>query len=153
MLHHVELWVPDLERAVASWGWLLTALGYQPFQDWPGGRSWRAGHTYIVVEQSPALTAGRHERCRPGLNHLAFHVASTARLDELTDDAQRRGWQLMFATVIPTRAATSTMRPTWKTTTASRWSLSRRIRREPQAIAGSGLRRPEPAAICRRQAA
>jgi len=97
MLHHVELWVPDLERAAGSWGWLLAALGYQPFQDWPGGRSWRAGHTYIVVEQSPAMTAGRHERCRPGLNHLAFHVASTARLDELTADAQRRGWQLMFA--------------------------------------------------------
>jgi hypothetical protein len=43
MLHHVELWVPDLDRAVASWGWLLTALGYQPFQDWPGGRSGTAG--------------------------------------------------------------------------------------------------------------
>ena len=26
-LHHVELWVPDLGRAVASWGWLLTELG------------------------------------------------------------------------------------------------------------------------------
>ena len=52
MLHHVELWVPDLDRAVASWGWLLTALGYQPFQDWPGGRSWRAGPTYLVVEHS-----------------------------------------------------------------------------------------------------
>jgi catechol 2,3-dioxygenase-like lactoylglutathione lyase family enzyme len=96
-LHHVELWVPDLDRAVASWGWLLTALGYQLFQDWPGGRSWRAGPTYIVVEQSPALTADRHERCRPGLNHLAFHVATQARLDELTDAAQRHGWRLLFA--------------------------------------------------------
>jgi catechol 2,3-dioxygenase-like lactoylglutathione lyase family enzyme len=89
MLHHVELWVPDLERAVISWGWLLTALGYQLFQDWPGGRSWRAGHTYVVIEQSPALTADRHDRCRPGLNHLAFHVAGTVRL--------RHGWRLMFA--------------------------------------------------------
>jgi catechol 2,3-dioxygenase-like lactoylglutathione lyase family enzyme len=96
-LHHVELWVPDLDRAVASWGWLLTALGYQLFQDWPEGRSWRAGPTYIVIEQSPALTADRHERCRPGLNHLAFHVATPARLDELADAAQRHGWRLMFA--------------------------------------------------------
>lgn len=24
----MELWVPDLDRAAASWGWLLTALGY-----------------------------------------------------------------------------------------------------------------------------
>lgn len=96
-LHHVELWVPDLDRAVASWGWLLTALGYQPFQDWPDGRSWRAGDTYIVVEQSPAITAASQDRCRPGLNHLAFHVATRASLDELTESAQRHGWQLMFA--------------------------------------------------------
>ena len=29
MLHHVTLWVPDLERAEASWTWLLTRLGYE----------------------------------------------------------------------------------------------------------------------------
>jgi catechol 2,3-dioxygenase-like lactoylglutathione lyase family enzyme len=96
-LHHVELWVPDFGRAVASWGWLLAALGYQQFQDWPGGRSWRAEDTYIVIEQSPALTSDRHDRCRPGLNHLAFHVATSARLDELTAEALRHGWRLMFA--------------------------------------------------------
>jgi hypothetical protein len=59
MIHHVELWVPNLDRAIVSWGWLLTSLGYRLYQDWPGGRSWGAGHTYIVVEQSPARTAGR----------------------------------------------------------------------------------------------
>ena len=96
-LHHVELWVPDLDRAVASWGWLLASLGYKPFQDWPAGQSWRSGPTYIVVEQSPARTALRHDRCRPGMNHLAFHVATPAMLDELTADAQRNGWRLMFA--------------------------------------------------------
>src|SRR5215471_17297116 len=52
-IHHIEFWVPDLDRAVASWGWLLDELGYQPFGHWPGGRSWRAGTTYIVLEQSP----------------------------------------------------------------------------------------------------
>jgi len=95
-LHHVELWVPDFGRAAASWGWLLTALGYTQFQDWPGGRSWRLGSTYVVVEQSPALTAGQHERCRPGLNHLAFHVATRAGVDELTAGARQHGWSLMF---------------------------------------------------------
>jgi hypothetical protein len=28
-LHHVELWVPDLGRAVRSFGWLLESLGYE----------------------------------------------------------------------------------------------------------------------------
>ena len=73
-LHHVELWVPDLGRAVREWGWLLGQLGYESFQDWPDGRSWRFGGTYLVVEQSPAMTAGGHDRLRPGLNHLAFHA-------------------------------------------------------------------------------
>jgi hypothetical protein len=31
-LHHVELWVPDLARAAAEWGWLLGELGYEAFQ-------------------------------------------------------------------------------------------------------------------------
>ena len=33
--------MPDLGRAIASWGWLLGELGYEQFQDWPDGRSWR----------------------------------------------------------------------------------------------------------------
>ncbi|GAB3850946.1 VOC family protein [Dactylosporangium cerinum] len=96
MLHHVELWVPDLDRAVRSWGWLLGELGWTQFQDWPAGRSWRLGATYLVVEQSPALTADRHERCRPGLNHLAFHVDDRERLDAIVGAAGGHGWSLLF---------------------------------------------------------
>src|SRR4051794_9830344 len=82
-IHHVELWVPDLPRAVAEWGWLLAQLGYTPFQHWSAGRSWRHGHTYVVVEQSPELSAGDHDRLRPGLNHLAFHAGARGHLDEI----------------------------------------------------------------------
>ena len=96
MLHHVELWVPDLDRAKATWGWLLEQLGYTQYQDWPDGRSWRHGATYIVVEQSPDLTATHHERCRPGLNHLAFHASDRERVDKLTAAAKDHGWTLLF---------------------------------------------------------
>lgn len=96
-LHHVELWVPDLERAKAHWGWLLTTLGYEQFQDWPAGRSWRRGATYIVVEQSPALSAAGHDRLRPGLNHLAFHAGTRTDVDAAVQDAEANGWTLLFA--------------------------------------------------------
>ncbi len=97
-LHHVELWVPDLARAETEWGWLLGELGYRmEDQDWPAGRSWHLGTTYIVVEQSPDLTADRHERRRPGLNHLAFHAGNADRVDVLTKQAPSHGWELMFA--------------------------------------------------------
>jgi hypothetical protein len=43
LLHHVELWVPDLSRSERSWGWLLTRLGAEPFRSWEHGRSWRSG--------------------------------------------------------------------------------------------------------------
>ncbi|MFI8425790.1 VOC family protein [Streptomyces sp. NPDC085479] len=95
-LHHVELWVPDLGRAVASLGWLLEELGHEPYQSWGAGRSWRLGPTYLVVEESPALTADRHDRRRPGLNHLAFHVEDTATVEKLTADAAAHGWHLLF---------------------------------------------------------
>ncbi|MFF5495257.1 VOC family protein [Streptomyces aquilus] len=96
MLHHVELWVPDLERAVTSWGWLLERLGWEPYQNWEAGRSWRTGETYVVLEQSPALTGDHHDRMRPGLNHLAFHVPSRTELDALVTEAARHGWTLLF---------------------------------------------------------
>jgi catechol 2,3-dioxygenase-like lactoylglutathione lyase family enzyme len=96
MLHHVELWVPDLPRAVASWGWLLASLGYTEFRDWSAGRSWRSGETYIVVERSPALSADTYDRLRPGLNHLAFHAGDPAAVDRLTADAPAHGWSLLF---------------------------------------------------------
>jgi len=96
LLHHVELWVPDLHRAERSWGWLLTALGAEPFQSWPHGRSWRKGAVYVVIEQSPDLTDGEHDRRRPGLNHLAFHAGTPARLDELVREAPAHGWTLLF---------------------------------------------------------
>jgi catechol 2,3-dioxygenase-like lactoylglutathione lyase family enzyme len=95
-LHHVELWVPDLQRAVASWGWLLIGLGYSPFQDWAAGRSWVLGSTYIVVEQSPDLSTSDHDRRRPGLNHLAFHVGSRVSVDTLVEQAGEHGWRLLF---------------------------------------------------------
>ncbi|WP_249714942.1 VOC family protein [Rhizomonospora bruguierae] len=95
-LHHVEVWVPDLAGARHSWGWLLAELGWQPFQDWANGCSWRQGETYIVVEQSPALAGRVHERLAPGVNHLAFHAGPPARVDALVAVAPGYGWSLMF---------------------------------------------------------
>ena len=81
LLHHVELWVPDLRRTTASWGWLLEELGYQAFQCWDDGISFRLGPTYLVFERSPDLEAGPHQRTRAGLNHLAFHAGNRASVE------------------------------------------------------------------------
>ncbi|GGZ75015.1 VOC family protein [Streptomyces echinoruber] len=101
MLHHIELWVPDLARAVREWGWLLTRLGGRPYQEWEHGRSWRLGGTYLVVEQSPAMSGERHDRMRPGLNHLAFHAGSRGDVDTLSAAAPAHGWHPLFADRYP----------------------------------------------------
>jgi catechol 2,3-dioxygenase-like lactoylglutathione lyase family enzyme len=100
-LHHIELWVPDLPRARREWGWLLGELGYTQFQDWEHGRSWRSGGTYLVIEQSPALTASDHDRLRPGMNHLAFYAGSQASVDALTTAGPAHGWLLLFPEAHP----------------------------------------------------
>jgi catechol 2,3-dioxygenase-like lactoylglutathione lyase family enzyme len=96
-LHHIEVWVPNLTRSEASWGWLLGELGYKPDHEWPEGKSWRAGPTYIVLEQSPHRVAGRHDRCRPGVNHLAFHVSSREGVDAFAENAPHYGWRLLYS--------------------------------------------------------
>ena len=70
-------------RALGSLGWLLETLGYAVSQSWDSGHSWLLGPTYLVLEQSPALSADRYDRCRPGLNHLAFHVEDAATVERL----------------------------------------------------------------------
>ncbi|MFC8147171.1 VOC family protein [Streptomyces paradoxus] len=101
MLHHIELWVPDLPRAVRAWGWLLGRLGCRPYQEWEQGRSWWLGSAYLVLEQSPAMSAAGHDRMRPGLNHLAFHAGSPARVDALAAEAPAHGWRPLFADRYP----------------------------------------------------
>ena len=100
-LHHVELWVPDFARAAEQWGWLLANLGYEAFQSWPKGGSWKQGATYIVLEESPDLSARSHQRTAPGLNHLAFHAGSPEQVDLLSAAALEHGWKSLFAEKYP----------------------------------------------------
>ncbi|WP_242089533.1 VOC family protein [Curtobacterium sp. DN_7.5] len=94
-LHHVELRVADLDRAVAAWGWLLGELGYEPYQRWDDGQSWIAGGTYVVIEAAPL--DGVHDRRRPGLSHLAFHAGTTADVERLWRAAPAHGWAQLYA--------------------------------------------------------
>lgn len=97
-VHHVEIWVPDLSRALTSWGWVLARLGWKDGDSWPGGHIWIAPDgSYLVAEQSPAMSAPEHDRLRPGMNHLALNAASRAEVDSIVAEAAGHGWTLMFA--------------------------------------------------------
>jgi catechol 2,3-dioxygenase-like lactoylglutathione lyase family enzyme len=81
-IHHVEIHVSDLPRSVAFRGWLLERLGYRGYQDWPEGRSWRLGESYIVLVRTRApYRHVAYRRGGTGLNHIAFHAGSRAEVD------------------------------------------------------------------------
>lgn len=97
MLHHIELYVSDLQKSRGFYEFLLLRLGYELYQDWPQGFSMKIAEHYIVFVQTPAdfLEAGYH-RCRTGLNHLAFYGGSRESVVQLRKDLLARGVKLLY---------------------------------------------------------
>ena len=97
MLHHLTLWVPDVERAEASWSWLLGQLDYslEPPSNGVVVLRHPEGPT-VALEQSSDMVPGMlYSRMRPGVNHMAFTVPPTASLDEIVAGAQENGWSAL----------------------------------------------------------
>jgi catechol 2,3-dioxygenase-like lactoylglutathione lyase family enzyme len=97
VLHHLTLWVPDLERAEASWSWLLGELDYQ--RDASVERVALFRHdsgVAVVLERSPDMVPGMlYSRMRPGLNHLAFRMRSAELLADIAAAAGEHGWSTL----------------------------------------------------------
>ncbi|WP_404291188.1 VOC family protein [Glutamicibacter arilaitensis] len=96
MLHHLELWVADLSASTGSLGWLLLRLGFDVESTWASGVSYRHQEFYIVLESGPNVIDAPHQRCAPGMNHLAFHAGSREQVEALTAEALDHGFTLMF---------------------------------------------------------
>jgi len=96
-IHHVELYVSNLERSSVFWGWLLSELGYNVFQSWSTGISYKLGHTYIVFVQTEEkfLNNGYHRK-RTGLNHLAFHVESEEFINRIKQKLIEKGVTILY---------------------------------------------------------
>ena len=94
MLHHLTLWVPDIDRARTSWTWLLTELGYRLDRETDRALVFRDGSGLaIVVEQSADMVPGMlHSRLRPGMNHLAFRLRPGSSLPDTVQTASGYGW-------------------------------------------------------------
>jgi catechol 2,3-dioxygenase-like lactoylglutathione lyase family enzyme len=94
VLHHVTLWVPDLERAEASWKWLLGELEYvrdQSIDNVLLFRHW-SGFSVALEESADMVPGMLYSRLRPGLNHMAFVVRSNEVLTEILERAGENGW-------------------------------------------------------------
>lgn len=89
LLHHVELYVQNLEKSLTFWNWFLKELDYAEYQKWDKGISFKKGETYIVfVQVEDKYLKNQYHRCQHGLNHLAFHATKDfvdSMMQKLTD--------------------------------------------------------------------
>lgn len=95
MLHHLTLWVPDIERAGPPWRWLLGELGYTIDNRGPPSVLLfrHPQSSAFVLEQSPDMVPGMlYSRFRPGLNHIAFTLHSPSALYSILGHAAEHGW-------------------------------------------------------------
>ncbi|GAA3902779.1 VOC family protein [Microbacterium invictum] len=95
-IHHVEIWIADLDQTRREWGWLLERLGFERGPDWADGSTWAAGGSYVTFTTSPNLAAAPHDRRRPGLNHLALWGGTRAEVDAVMMDAGSHGWTPLY---------------------------------------------------------
>lgn len=103
MLHHIELYVSDLECSIRFWTPLMESLGYE-------AERWTDGMNYIASEDEPYLcllqaeqeylAAGYHRK-RIGLNHLAFRAKSRKHVDEIRAWLKEAGHTLLYEDNFP----------------------------------------------------
>lgn len=99
LLHHIEMYVSDLEKSTLFWQWFLTEkFAYSVYQQWNEGISFKLGDTYIVfVQTEEKYKANHYNRKNVGLNHLAFHCDSREFIDNLTKDLVERNITILYA--------------------------------------------------------
>lgn len=96
VLHHVEINVSDLPRSKAFYDWLLPMLGYEAYQQWKQGFSYRLGETYLVfVQTEPDFMDRSYHRKATGLNHLAFH-AEADLIQKISQELSLKGISILY---------------------------------------------------------
>jgi catechol 2,3-dioxygenase-like lactoylglutathione lyase family enzyme len=102
LLHHVEIYVSDLERSVSFWTPFMAKLGYEA-ERWSGGMNYIIeGEAYFCFLQAPKehVGAGYHRK-RVGLNHLAFKASSRSHVDEIAAWVKAGGFNTLYPEKYP----------------------------------------------------
>jgi catechol 2,3-dioxygenase-like lactoylglutathione lyase family enzyme len=102
VLHHIEIYVSNLDRTVAFWTPFMKKLGYEA-DSWSGGMNYvKEGEAYLCFLPAPNehIAAGYHRK-RVGLNHLAFRGESRAQVDDLAAWVTANGHKSLYEAKYP----------------------------------------------------
>ncbi|MGN6274143.1 MAG: VOC family protein [Protaetiibacter sp.] len=95
LLDHLGITVHDLDRGVAQFDPVLTALGCER-SDAENSVAWyREGETEIILFPTREPGTGPHRHGRVGWQHLAFAVDSPEEVDRLHAIALAAGWTVV----------------------------------------------------------
>ncbi|MCF7826398.1 MAG: VOC family protein [Candidatus Marinimicrobia bacterium] len=96
-LHHIEIYVSNLEQTRHFYEWFLGLLGYREFQSWDQGFSFLHGSTYVVfVQTAEKYLKQSYHRCGTGLNHFAFWANSIDQVDQVRELLRARGVNILY---------------------------------------------------------
>ncbi|KQT69724.1 MULTISPECIES: VOC family protein [unclassified Aureimonas] len=98
MLHHVELYVSDLDASLAFWANILGMIGYEKTGHWDDGFTLSNGKdAYLTfVQVAEKHRSHPYHRCGVGLNHLAFKVDAREIVDRLRRYCLDHGIQNLY---------------------------------------------------------
>lgn len=98
MIHHIELYVSDLQKAIQFWTPFMEKLEFKV-------ERWSEGINFVSEESEPYLCllqasdeylAVGYHRKRVGLNHLAFKAKSREHVDEIRLWLKTSGYTLLY---------------------------------------------------------
>ena len=97
VLDHLGITVDNLQRGIAQFDPVLTALGYEK-RDADGSVSWQSGDDpELILFPAREPGTGPHRHGRVGWQHLAFAVDSDREVDRLHGIAMDAGWSAVRA--------------------------------------------------------
>jgi len=98
MIHHIELYVSDLEKSIEFWRPFMELLNYES-ERWSEGINFYGSKTepYLcLLEVSKDYLASGYHRKRIGLNHLAFKANSREHVDEVRTWVINSGYTSLY---------------------------------------------------------
>lgn len=98
MLHHIEVYVSDLNASFDFWSRTLAMIGYTGISRWDEGFTLKNDQdAYLTfVQVAEKYKAHSYHRCGVGLNHLAFQVPSRDVVDALREHCRNIGTTLLY---------------------------------------------------------
>lgn len=96
-MHHIEIYVSNLSKTKEFYSWLLVRLGFELFQNWEQGFSYKKDGFYLVfVQTKDKYIDNGYNRCNIGLNHLAFSCSSKKEIDTIREHLVQKGTKILY---------------------------------------------------------